>query len=186
MKTSPRTRLRKNIGAVQYRTVKAWTFVLVVRLCPCVVTCFKLTLMTSVMTSVRNVSLNAVVLQRARTASIPRPLANAALRLLRSRLLRQLTHRMTSGWLQLVVRTCPRSLLGARWLLRVVETGLLAVCTMKKMTAIRTNIAGTTSRKCASMKWKNLSESPPPPVPGRVLAVSRAMLGLPLPPAPQT
>lgn len=102
--------------------------------------------MTSVMTSVRKVSLKAVVLQRVRTVSIGRPLASAALRLLRSRLFRQLVHRMTRGWLQLVVRTCCRSLLGASCLFTVVETGLLAVCTMKKMTAMRTKMAGTTKR----------------------------------------
>lgn len=123
--------------------------------------------MTRVMTRSRNVSLNAVVLQWARTAAIGRPLASAAFRLLCSSLLRQLRHRMISGWLQLVVRTWCRSLLGARCLFTVVETGLLAVCTMKNMTAMRTNIAGTTSRNSANMKWKNLSDKWPPPVPGR-------------------
>lgn len=32
VKMSPSTSFRKNIGAVQYRTVNMWTFVLVVRL----------------------------------------------------------------------------------------------------------------------------------------------------------
>lgn len=168
-------RLRKNIGAVQYRTVKAWTLVLVVWLCPWVVSWFRLTLITSVITRVRKVSLNAVVLQRARTSTIGRPLASAALRLLRSRLLRQLMHRITSGWLQLVVRTCRRSLVGARWLFKVVETGLLAVCTMKNMTAIRTKMAGTTRRNSASMKWKKSFDSWPPPAPVPVGAASEAV-----------